>query len=563
MDASLEPRPVAEERRHLLPGGRGRRRRPSGEPPPLPRELGRTGRFWLIMAGYFIAVFLGVLLFPTFGDLFEKFDTRRLVWVAELRTPRLTDAMELVNALALSWTIRVLRWGTIAVLIFFRRWRHLVVFLGAIIVTEVVAYDMTILMRRPRAYDITILADWQGFSMPSRPMAGLAVTLIGMAYCLVVPGRQRFRIKWVIGALLILLACARIYLAVDHPTDAGFGAVFGVAVGLVAFRWFAPAEVFPVSYGRGKAAHLDVGGRRGEAIVGAVGRQLDLEVRDLKPVGLEGSGGSTPLRLRIAGEDGQTEHYVFAKLYAQSHVRADRWYKLGRTILYGALEDEARFTSVRRFVEYEDYTLRLLADLDLPSPKPYGVVEITPEREYMIVMEFFNGAVEISEAEVDDAVIDQGLLLIQRMWDEGLAHRDIKPANLMVRDGQLKLIDVFFVQVRPSPWRQAVDLANMMLVLALRTDADRVYERAKAIFTEDELAEAFAAARGVASPTQLRTFLKRDGRDLLARFRELAPEREPVAIQRWSVRRVLLTAGVAFGLFLAISLVVDNWTVFA
>ena len=563
MDASLEPRPVAEERRHLLPGGPGRRRRPSGEPPPLPRELGRTGRFWLIMAGYFIAVFLGVLLFPTFGDLFEKFDTRRLVWVAELRTPRLTDAMELVNALALSWTIRVLRWGTIAVLIFFRRWRHLVVFLGAIIVTEVVAYDMTILMRRPRAYDITILADWQGFSMPSRPMAGLAVTLIGMAYCLVVPGRQRFRIKWVIGALLILLACARIYLAVDHPTDAGFGAVFGVAVGLVAFRWFAPAEVFPVTYGRGKAAHLDVGGRRGEAIVGAVGRQLDLEVRDLKPVGLEGSGGSTPLRLRIAGEDGQTEHYVFAKLYAQSHVRADRWYKLGRTILYGALEDEARFTSVRRFVEYEDYTLRLLADLDLPSPKPYGVVEITPEREYMIVMEFFDGAVEISEAEVDDAVIDQGLLLIQRMWDEGLAHRDIKPANLMVRDGQLKLIDVFFVQVRPSPWRQAVDLANMILVLALRTNADRVYERAKAIFTEDELAEAFAAARGVASPTQLRTFLKRDGRDLLARFRELAPEREPVAIQRWSVRRVLLTAGVAFGLFLAISLVVDNWTVFA
>jgi membrane-associated phospholipid phosphatase/tRNA A-37 threonylcarbamoyl transferase component Bud32 len=515
------------------------------------------------MVAYFLSVLIGVLLFPTLGDLFERFDTRRLVWVAEIRTPPLTDATELVNALALSWTIRMLRWGTIAVLIFFRRWRHLAVFLGAIILTEVVAYDISILIRRPRAYDVTILADWQGFSMPSRPMAGLAVTLIGMAYCLVVPGRQRFRIKWVIAALLILLAFARVYLAVDHPTDAGFGAIFGIAVGLVAFRWFAPGDVFPVSYGRGKAAHLDVGGRRGEAIVTAVSGQLDLEVRDLKPVGLEGSGGSTPLRLRIAADDGRPERYVFAKLYAQSHVRADRWYKLGRTILYGALEDEARFTSVRRFVEYEDYTLRLLQDLDLPSPEPFGVVEITPEREYMIVMEFFDGAVEISEAEVDDGVIDQGLRMIQRMWDEGLAHRDIKPANLMVRDGQLKLIDVFFVQVRPSPWRQAVDLANMMLVLALRTDADRVYERAKAFFTEDELAEAFAAARGVASPTQLRSHLKRDGRGLLARFRELAPEREPVAIQRWSIRRVVLTASVAFGLILAISLVVDNWTVFA
>ena len=40
-----------------------------------------------------------------------------------------------------------------------------------------------------------------------------------------------------------------------------------------------------------------------------------------------------------------------------SHVRADRWYKLGRTILYGRLEDEAPFQSVRRLVEYEDYAL--------------------------------------------------------------------------------------------------------------------------------------------------------------------------------------------------------------
>ena len=42
----------------------------------------------------------------------------------------------------------------------------------------------------------------------------------------------------------------------------------------------------------------------------------------------------------------------------------------------------------------------------------------------------------------------------------GSAHRDIKPANLLVRDGQVFLIDAFFVQVRPSPWRQAVDLGE-------------------------------------------------------------------------------------------------------
>src|SRR5205823_13046406 len=175
-----------------------------------------------------------------------------------------------------------------------------------------------------------------------------------------------------------------------------------------------------------------------------------LTVLDVKPVGLEGSGGSTPLRLRVAATEEDPERYLFAKLYAKNHVRADRSYKLGRTILYGALEDEAPFQSVRRFVEYEDYTLLLLDHVGIPAPAPYGFVEITPEREYMIVMEFFDGAREIGEAEVDGGVIDSGLLLVRRMWDAGLAHRDIKPANLMVREGEVMLIDVFFAQVRPS-----------------------------------------------------------------------------------------------------------------
>ncbi|MFY9667210.1 MAG: hypothetical protein WAK44_04620, partial [Trebonia sp.] len=172
----------------------------------------------------------------------------------------------------------------------------------------------------------------------------------------------------------------------------------------------------------------------------------------------------------------------------------------------------------------------------------YGIVEITPEREYLLVTEFFDGAVEIGDADIDDQVIDQGLLLIRALWDAGIAHRDIKPGNLMVRAGQLLLIDVAFAQVRPSPWRQAVDLGNMMLVLAVRTDPGRVYRQALNYFTEAELAEAFAATRGVASPTQLRAFMKRDPRDLLAEFRTLAPSRRPIVLQRWSVRRVTLAA---------------------
>ena len=299
--------------------------------------------------------------------------------------------------------------------------------------------------------------------------------------------------------------------------------------------------MFPVAYRRGRTAHVDVTGRRGEAIRQAVRDQLGLAVTEIKPVGLESSAGSTPLRLRVQGGP---EQFVFALLYTKGHVRADRWYKLGRTILYGNLEDESPFQTVRRLAEYEDYALYLLREAGVRTARPYGIAEITPEREYLLVTEIFKDAVEIGQAQVDDAVIDQGLALIRKLWDAGIAHRDIKPSNLMVRCGELLLIDVCFAQVRPSPWRQAVDLGNMMLVLALRTDPQRVYQRARAYFTEAELAEAFAATRGVASPTQLRAFMKQDPRDLLGQFRALAPQRPPIILQRWSARRIALAAAV-------------------
>jgi tRNA A-37 threonylcarbamoyl transferase component Bud32 len=384
-----------------------------------------------------------------------------------------------------------------------------------------------------------------------------------MAYALLPQGRPRSWGKWLAGATLLVSGVARMYLAVDHPTDILSAVILGVTVPVVGFRFFTPNEVFPVTYRRGKAAHLDVSGRRGEAIRTAVQEQLGLTVLDVQPIGLEGSAGSTPLRLRVAASDGEPERDLFAKLYARSHVRADRSYKLGRMILYGALEDEAPFQSVRRFVEYEDYTLLRLQHMGIPVPAPYGIVEITPEREYLIVMEFVTGAQEIGKAEVDDGVIDSGLRLIRQLWDAGLAHRDIKPANLLVREGEVVLVDAFFVQVRPSPWRQAVDLANMMLVLAVRTDATRVYQHALRYFTEDDIAEAFAATRGVASPTQLRAVLKQDRRDLVAEFRALAPDREPVAIQHWSVRRIALGLLVLALAALAVLIVAHNWTVVA
>ena len=541
--------------------GPSMRRRPSGEPPPLPRQLGVSGKLLLAVASLAILAVVLVLATDSAGPAVERFDSKLLSSIGSIRGALLTDIMRAVDALAAPVTLIILRLGTLAVLVVYRRWRHLAVFVAAVIAVELLTYGLANYLGRPRPFGITYLAPFEGFSLPSRKAADVAVTLMSMTYALVPAGRGRDRAKVATAAILTVFCMAQLYLGVSHLADVLVGAIIGITIPLVGFRWFCPNDVFPVVYARGKTAHLDVGGRRGQAIRSAIADQLGLTVTQIKPIGLEGSGGSTPVRLTVADGDGPDTH-LFAKVYAQNHVRADRWYKLGRRVLYGRLEDETPFQTVRRFVEYEDYTLGLMQRWGLPGPKPYGVVEITPEREYLIAMEFFDGAVEIGEAEVDDAIIDQGLEMIRRFWDLGLAHRDIKPSNLMVRDGRLLLVDVFFVQIRPSPWRQAVDLGNMMLTLALRTDADRVYQRALRYFTPDELAEAFAATRGVASPTQVRSELKTDGRDLLNRFREQAPHRAPIAIQQWSLRRIALIGGLLLSALVVIGIVQSGWRAF-
>ena len=353
---------------------------------------------------------------------------------------------------------------------------------------------------------------------------------------------------------MALVVLAELYLAGDHLSGMAYAAILAPCVVAVAFRWLVPEEGFPVTYRkRGSAAHLDLGGERGAAIVRAMADQLGLAVTEVKEFGLEGSGGSSPLRMTL--QDGSR---VFGKIYSTSHERADRWYRFGRTILYGQLEDETAIGSVRRLAAYEDYALRLLADQGVRVARSSGLVELTPNQEYMLVTEFFENARTLGDSQIDDVVIDEGLAMVRTFWDIGVAHRDIKPANLLVRDGHLQLVDVSGLEVRPSPWRQAVDLSNMLLVLALRTDPERVYARATKVFAPGEVAEACASAVGLTIPTELQAKLKADGRPLLDRFRQLAPPRDRISIQRWSAQRLVLTAAAVLGTLILVGLFVDS-----
>jgi membrane-associated phospholipid phosphatase/tRNA A-37 threonylcarbamoyl transferase component Bud32 len=540
---------------------RARRRRPTGEPPPLPHHIQTSGVRWLAAALLLVALTITIFAGGLRGLAVDVtvVDDAVVRWLAGLEVAGLAGMWRALASLSSWWVLNALLWGLLLALLVLRRFRQLIVlFILAQVVSLLTENVVAAIAQRPRPFGVVIREGWGGFAMPSLQITYFTATLVAILYTMVPEGRWRNTGKWVATGLVALTAVGRMALGADAPTDVLVGVALGVTIPLVGFRWFAPNEVFPISYRRASGAHLDVGGARGAAIRRGLEEQLGLEVTEVTPFGLSGSAGSTPLRITVAGAPPTR---LFGKLYARSHLRSDRWYKLGRELLYGRLEDEKPFNTVRRLVQQEDYALSLMQRAALPSPMPHGFVELTPEREYLLVTEFFADATELGDADITQQVIDDGLSIIRKLWDAGLAHRDIKPANLLVRDQHLLLIDVAFVQARPSPWRQAVDLANMMLCLALRSSPELVYQRALQQFSVEEITEGFAAARGLALPSQLRRMLRAQGRDVHGEFTRLLPTPpQPVSIQRWSLRRVGLWALALSLVLLFASIVVDGFT---
>jgi membrane-associated phospholipid phosphatase len=338
----------------------------------LPHHLQTTGVGWLVaavvLAGLSVLVFAGGLHGLAVDITVVEDGVVR--WLAGLRAPGLLPAMQGLAAAGSYVAVTGLLWGLLLVLLLRRRLRHLLVTLVAWVLQGIVIeLVLAPMVRRPRPFGVEFRTDWTAWALPSEQTAALVVVLVGILYGLVPAGRWRQTGKWVATGLVALVAVAHLYLGVEAPTDILVAAAIGVAIPLLGFRLFAPSEVFPISYRRGRTAHLDVGGARGQAIRQALHQQLGLVVDHVEPFGLAGSAGSTPLRITVKGDP---PTWLFGKLYARSHLRADRSYKLGRELLYGRLEDEKPFNTVRRLVQQEDYALHKLYLAGLPTRGPTG-----------------------------------------------------------------------------------------------------------------------------------------------------------------------------------------------
>src|SRR5262245_57021455 len=236
-----------------------RRRRPSGAPPPLPYRLQTSGVGWLIAAvvlvGLSVAVFArgmrGAAVAVTVAD------DAVVRWLSGLRAPGLEGLLQGLARIASWWVLLGLWLGVLLALLVLRRWRHLIVWvvvwqLGGIVTGMVVASTA----QRPRPFGVELRTTWNGWALPSLQITILTATLMAVLYTLVPEGRWRNTGKWVVTALVTLASVARIALGTDAPTDVLVGAGIAVSIPLLMFRRFTPSEVFPVTYRRGRSAHL-------------------------------------------------------------------------------------------------------------------------------------------------------------------------------------------------------------------------------------------------------------------------------------------------------------------
>ena len=157
----------------------------------------------------------------------EPADQAVLSFITEARTPVLTNAAKVAVLPTTFVAVMALRLGTVVVLVVYGRFRHLVVFLATLVVTDWIVVRL-LFVELPRP-EVPALVEVDAYAFPSKAISTLAITLFAMAFVLLPRGGTRNRLRAGAVAVLALVVPAELYLAGDHLSAMLYAAVLAPA----------------------------------------------------------------------------------------------------------------------------------------------------------------------------------------------------------------------------------------------------------------------------------------------------------------------------------------------